>query len=85
MDVMTKMHLALAVMLTIYIVPLAYLVWLARHQRLEPPVQNQPEAKRSGRALPGHNASVLLSAIECGVDGHGHGGGKLVGLGRQGR
>lgn len=43
---MTKMHLALAVMLTIYIVPLAYLVWLARHQRLEPPVQNQPEAKK---------------------------------------
>jgi hypothetical protein len=45
-DVMTKMHLALAVMLTIYIVPLAYLVWLARHQRLEPPVQSQPEAKK---------------------------------------
>ena len=43
---MTKMHLALAVMLTFYIVPLVYLVWLAQHQHSEPPVQNQPEAKK---------------------------------------
>jgi hypothetical protein len=27
------MHIALAIMLTIYIVPLAYLVWLSRHEQ----------------------------------------------------
>ena len=43
---MIKMHLALAVMLTIYVVPLAYLVWLAQHQHPTPPVQNKPEERK---------------------------------------
>jgi len=43
-DVTTKMHIALAVMLTFYAVPLAYLIWLARHELHEPPVQNKPVA-----------------------------------------
>jgi hypothetical protein len=30
------MHIALAVMLTLYIVPLAYLVWLSRHEQAKP-------------------------------------------------
>jgi hypothetical protein len=30
------MHIALAVMLTLYIVPLAYLVWLSWHEQAKP-------------------------------------------------
>jgi hypothetical protein len=43
-DVTTKMHIALAVMLTIYVVPLVYLVWLARHHKhSEPRAQSKPD------------------------------------------
>jgi len=36
LDITTKMHIALAVMLTLYVVPLAYLVWLSRHEQAKP-------------------------------------------------
>jgi hypothetical protein len=40
------MHIALAIMLTIYIVPLAYLVWLARHEQAKPKTQSQTDTKK---------------------------------------
>ena len=42
-DVTTKMHIALAVMLTLYVVPLVYLVWLAQHQHPEPKAKSKPD------------------------------------------
>ena len=43
MDVTTKMHMALAVMLIVYVVPLAYLVWLAQHERPERKAKSKPD------------------------------------------
>jgi len=37
------MHIALAVMLTLYVVPLVYLVWLAQHQHPEPKAKFKPD------------------------------------------
>jgi hypothetical protein len=46
LDITTKMHIALAVMLTIYIVPLSYLVWLARHEQAKPKTQPQVDTTK---------------------------------------
>src|SRR3954451_15291431 len=62
-DVTTKMHIALAVMLTFYAGPLAYLVWLAQHQHPEAPVQNKPEAEKK-RERPPFQARPV-SPAEC--------------------
>jgi hypothetical protein len=43
LDITTKMHVALAIMLAIYIAPLAYLVWLARQKRTKPQAQSKPD------------------------------------------
>jgi hypothetical protein len=45
-DITTKMHIALAIMLTIYIVPLVYLVWLARHEQARPRTQPQVDVTK---------------------------------------
>jgi hypothetical protein len=42
------MHIALAVMLTLYVVPLAYLVWLAQHQHPKPKAKPTPEIPKKG-------------------------------------
>jgi hypothetical protein len=46
LDITTKMHIALAMMLTIYIVPLGYLVWLARHEHAKPKTQPQVDTTK---------------------------------------
>jgi hypothetical protein len=43
LDITTKMHIALAIMLTIYTVPLAYLVWLARQEGTKPQAHPKPD------------------------------------------
>ena len=43
---MTKMHIALAVMLTIYIVPLGYLVWLAQQHKHSAPKVPKPDVTK---------------------------------------
>jgi hypothetical protein len=40
------MHIALAVMLTLYIVPLAYLVWLSRHEHAKPAARPPTDAPK---------------------------------------
>jgi hypothetical protein len=43
LDITTKMHIALAIMLTIYTVPLVYLVWLARQEGTKPQAHPKPD------------------------------------------